>query len=51
MNKEEAPHSIKEFTLQDIMMLSRDLELIQEDIDMMNHFLHPGDEPISKKKC
>lgn len=49
--KEEVPERLKAFTLQDIMELSRDLELLQKDLDMMHRFFSTDElSTITKKK-
>ena len=48
--KGNVPEQLKDFTLQDIMQLSRDLEILQEDIDMMNRFCNPDTVHTLKKK-
>ena len=48
--KECETDRIKEFTLQDIMQLSQDIETIQEDIAMMKQFFNTDDIRTIKKK-
>ena len=48
--KEHVPERNKDFTLQDIMMLSRDLQILQEDVEMMKRFFNTDDVQTIKKK-
>lgn len=47
---EEGPHFKKDFTLQDLMEFSRDLELLNEDIDMMRRLCNPPEKLSIKKR-
>ena len=47
--KENVWERLKDFTLQDIMKFSRDLEMLQQDIDMMNRLCKPEKVQTTKK--